>query len=243
MCTVSFIPFAGKIFLTSNRDEKSRRSIAVPPQCYSYRSGKILFPKDGNAGGTWFAIHENGNTLVLLNGGFKIHKPAPPYGKSRGLVLLELADHETPFNFFRSINLDDIEPFTLILWESDDLYECRWDGERKYAKHLDKSLPYIWSSVTLYDDEIAEKREIWFQDWFDARSSFNQDDLLNFHRFTGEGDKHNDLTMNRDGKIFTVSITGVEITETNAIMTYLDLLNNKTYLQRIELNKEWAGRS
>jgi len=242
MCTVSFVPFAGKIFLTSNRDEKNHRSIAFPPQAYSYKSGKILFPKDADKGGTWIAAHENGNVLVLLNGGLNLHRSKPPYRKSRGLVLLELAEHETPFNFFRSVNLDNIEPFTLVLWENDDLFECRWDGERKHAKHLDKTVPHIWSSVTLYDDEVAAKRKKWFREWFETQSSFNQDEVIKFHLYTGEGDNHNDLTMNRDGKIFTVSITGLEISETNATMTYLDLLNNKTYLQRIELNNEWAGR-
>ena len=31
--------------------------------------------------------------------------------------------------------------------------------------------------------------------------------FFNFHRFTGDGDRHNDLMMNRDGKVGTVSIT------------------------------------
>ncbi|MCW3118739.1 MAG: hypothetical protein JWM28_2821 [Chitinophagaceae bacterium] len=242
MCTVTFIPYNEKIFLTSNRDEKSRRPIAVPPQSYLFRSGKIFFPKDGIAGGTWFAVHENGNVLVLLNGGFKSHGPAPLYRKSRGLILIELAEHETPFNFFRSISLEDIEPFTLVIWENENLFECRWDGEKKYAMHLDKTIPYIWSSVTLYKDDVAGKRKIWFEEWLANQSACTQNDILHFHRFSGDGDNHNDLTMNRDGKVFTVSITGVEISETKAEMTYLDLLNNKTYLQSIELNKEWAGR-
>jgi Transport and Golgi organisation 2 len=242
MCTVTFIPDNEKVFLTSNRDEKSRRSIAVPPQSYTFNSGKIFFPKDRNAGGTWFAVHENGTVLVLLNGGFKFHKSAPPYRKSRGLILVELIEHETPFNFFRSISLEDIEPFTLVIWENENLFECRWDGEKKYAKHLDKTMPHIWSSATLYDDKVSAKRKSWFEEWLINRTAFTQNDILHFHQFTGDGDKHNDLTMNRHGKVFTVSITGVEISETKAAITYLDLLNNKTYLQPIELNKEWAER-
>ena len=242
MCTVTFIPDKEKVFFTSNRDEKSRRSIAVPPQPYAFGSGKIFFPKDENAGGTWFAVHENGNVLVLLNGGFKFHEPAPPYRKSRGLILVELIEHETPFNFFRSISLDSIEPFTLVIWENENLFECRWDGEKKYAKHLDKTISHIWSSATLYDDAVSNKRKTWFEKWLADRTEFTQNEILYFHQFTGDGDSHNDLTINRDGKVFTVSITGVEISETNAQITYLDLLNNKTYLQHIELNKEWAGR-
>src|SRR3982751_4082457 len=112
MCTVTYIPANGKIFLTSNRDEKSRRFPAVPPQAYDFLSGRIYFPKDTNAGGTWIAVHENGNALVLLNGGFTFHESKPPYRLSRGLILLDLLQHESPFDYFRSINLDEIEPFT-----------------------------------------------------------------------------------------------------------------------------------
>ena len=242
MCTVTFIPHNEKVFLTSNRDEKYGRDVAVPPQHYDFVSGKIYFPKDGTAGGTWFAVHENGNVLVLLNGGFKMHEAAPAYRKSRGLIALELLDTESPFNFFRSISLDEIEPFTLVIWEDDNLFECRWDGSKKYAKHLNKSVAHIWSSATLYNDDITATRKKWFEEWLDSKTTFAQKDILHFHQFTGDGDSHNDLMMNRDGKVLTVSITGVEISGSKTQMTYLDLLNNKTYLQKIELKKEWAGR-
>jgi len=242
MCTVTYIPSNGKVFLTSNRDEKSWRLSAAPPQEYEIISGKVYFPKDTNAGGTWFAVHENGNAIVLLNGGFNFHESKPPYRTSRGLILLDLIQHDSPFDYFRSINLDEIEPFTLVIWQDDELFECRWDAEKKYAKQIDKSIPHIWSSVTLYNDETAAKRKAWFEEWLKERNQFMQSDILYFHQFTGDGDSHDDLMMNRDGKVFTVSITGVEISDHTAQMTYLDLQNNKEYQQHIEFKKELAGR-
>ncbi|MBL7763524.1 MAG: NRDE family protein [Chitinophagaceae bacterium] len=242
MCTVTFIPYNNSVFITSNRDEKQRRLSAIPPQEYDFPSGKQYYPKDADAGGTWFAQHENGNAVVLLNGGFIYHESKPPYRKSRGLIVIELLEHDSPFDLFRSISLDDIEPFTLVIWEDNNLFECRWDGERRHAKMLDKTLPYIWSSATLYDEAAAAKREQWFEEWLDRQVSFTQNEILNFHRFAGDGDGLNDLTMNRDGKVFTVSITGVEITGTKAQITYLDLLDDKTYLQDVEINKALADR-
>ena len=242
MCTVTFIPYKNSVFITSNRDEKQKRLPATPPQDYDFPSGKIFYPKDGDAGGSWFAQHENGNAVILLNGGFKSHEPKPPYRKSRGLIVLDLIDHDSAFDLFRSISLEDIEPFTLVIWEDNNLFECRWDGERRHAKMLDKTLPYIWSSVTLYDEIAAAKRELWFEQWLDSKSSFTQNEILDFHRFTGDGDSHNNLHMNRDGKVLTVSITGVEITESSAQITYLDLMEDKMYVQAIEINKELAGR-
>lgn len=229
MCTVTYIPAQGRVFLTSNRDEKSWRYPAIPPQEYDFSSGKIYFPKDANAGGTWLAVHENGNAIVLLNGGFKFHESRPPYRKSRGLILLDLIEHDSPFDFFRSINLEEIEAFTLVIWQDKELFECRWDGEKKYAKQIDKTVPHIWSSATLYNEEITAKRKGWFEEWLKNNDEFSQKDILHFHQFTGDGDAHNDLAMNRDGKVFTVSITGIEISDHKAQITYLDLQENKTH--------------
>lgn len=238
MCTVTFLPAQGKIFLASNRDEQYWRLPAIPPLAYSFPSGEIYFPKDADAGGTWFAVHENGNIIVLLNGSHENHVRQPAYSKSRGLVLLDLIQAGNPFDNFRSINLEDIEPFTLVLWAREELFECRWDGERKHSKQLDKFFPQIWSSVTLYNPDVIAKRQNWFEKWLAGRREFTMDDILQFHQFTGDGDSQNNLLMNRHGKVFTVSITGVEISGGTASMKYLDLLTNQIFLQHIVFKKE-----
>src|SRR5688572_20600569 len=123
MCTVTYIPVNDSFFFTSNRDEKDWRTPALPPSVNEHHSGKILYPKDSNAGGTWIAGHENGNLVVFLNGAFVAHTPQPPYRKSRGLVLLDLIDHSTPFNSFLAINLNNIEPFTAVVRDNGRLFE------------------------------------------------------------------------------------------------------------------------
>lgn len=241
MCTVTYIPLNKKAFFTSNRDEKSWRNPAVPPQAYPSLTGKIFYPKDANAGGTWVAIHENGNVIVLLNGAFTFHDSNPPYRKSRGLILLDLLEQESPVHFFHTINLEGIEPFTLVLWQGKELFECLWDGKKIYSNRIDESVPHIWSSVTLYNEEITAKRKGWFEDWLKSRDQFSLEEILHFHQFTGDGDLYNNLTMNRDGKIFTFSITAIELGDTNAQITYLDLPENKTYHCIFEFNKQFAG--
>jgi len=237
MCTVTYIPAHDKFFLTSNRDEKHRRSAALPPQEYEFASGKIYFPKDGDAGGSWLAVHENGNVIVLLNGGFEKHHPRPPYRKSRGIILLDLIQNSYPSEYFRSINLENIEPFTLVLFDHQQLCECRWDGERKHSKLLDNHQPRIWSSVTLYDEQTIEKRTEWFKNWLAEQTRISQDDILHFHRFAGDGDRHNDLLMNRGGQVFTVSITGIEIEKSGATIKYLDLIANKRHILPVTFEK------
>jgi hypothetical protein len=228
MCTVTFIQSGKQIFLTSNRDEKHWRAAASTPEAYPGQSGNIIFPKDGDAGGTWFAVHENGKAVVFLNGGFIRHTPRPPYRKSRGLILLDLMDHESPIQSFRSILLGNIEPFTAVIWDDQRLYECRWDGTEKHELSLAPDVPHIWSSVTLYDQDVIIKRRNWFIKWLEKHPHPTQEQILDFHQFTGDGDQYNDLMMNRDGQVFTVSVTSAGIGNGKVTFEYVDVKERKT---------------
>jgi len=165
MCTVTFIPSGNKIFLTSNRDERLRRKQALPPRFYIHNDVQLLYPRDEDAGGSWIAVNENGNTAVLLNGAFNKHAPFSAYRKSRGLILLDIIRANLPATYFSKIDLSGIEPFTVIIVEAGNLFECRWNGIRKFCKRLEITHAYIWSSATLYDNEVKRKREQWFSDW------------------------------------------------------------------------------
>lgn len=229
MCTVTYIPHKDKVFLTSSRDEKHSRADASAPAAYNFSSGKILFPRDAEAGGTWIALHENGNAMVLLNGGFKKHAPEYPYRKSRGLIFLDVMNSEWPLEACKEISLENIEPFTLVMYRDGELYECRWDGIKKHITTKDITVPHIWSSVTLYDDETVERRRKWFENFMKKNPAPAQDDIFHFHHFAGDGDSKNDIRMNRDGFLYTVSITGIELAAGNAIMKYIDLKNDKSF--------------
>ena len=67
MCTVTFIPEAGDIYLTSNRDERPGRAPALFPSRSGSNGGQLLFPKDGEAGGSWIALKRSGDAAVLLS--------------------------------------------------------------------------------------------------------------------------------------------------------------------------------
>src|SRR4030095_8502325 len=235
MCTVSFIPVKDKFFITSNRDEKLTRKNAVAPGMFIHNGQKLFFPKDADAGGTWIVMKENGDAAVLLNGAFICHKAEPPYRLSRGIILLDIISSERPSVTFTKINLQDIEPFTLVILESYCLYEFRWDGAEKYCKQLKGNRPYIWSSTTLYDGFVIKKREQWFASFLNNHPTPTQQDILNFHHFTGDGDKHNDLLMTRDGFYTTVSITGILLTKDRGCIRYIDIKNDTSSEIKIEL--------
>ncbi|HET9056012.1 MAG TPA: NRDE family protein [Chitinophagaceae bacterium] len=229
MCTVTYIPHKDKIFLTSNRDEKHSRADALAPMAYTFKSGKIFFPKDAQANGTWIALHENGNAMVLLNGGFKKHIPNYPYRKSRGLIFLEVMDSQWQLDKYRQTDLTNIEPFTLVMYREGELYECRWDGEKKHITPKDITTSHIWSSVTLYDDQTIARRNNWFNDFMKKDSFPSQDNIIHFHHFGGEGDVENDIRMNRDGFLYTVSITSIVLDNEKAFIKYIDLKNDQFY--------------
>lgn len=226
MCTVSHLPVNNRYYITSNRDEKNVRQPALPPQTYLINGKKLLFPIDGDAGGSWIGINENGYAGVLLNGGYIKHVETPPYRMSRGLIFIEILSAESPLDSFLTENLFRIQPFTLVLLSQTHLYECCWDGSRKHTRMLPQEQPHIWSSVTLYEPAVIAKRKYWFSEWLKQHPAPSMEDILLFHRFAGDGDPVNDLWMNRDNRMLTVSITSMEVHPQAGKMTYYDLLIN-----------------
>ena len=122
MCTVSFVNVNNKIIITSNRDEKIIRPSAIPPKNYNINGKNVIFPKDPKAGGTWYVVDEKGTVLVLLNGADEKHQVEPLYRKSRGLIVLELISENSPKDFWNKIDLENIEPFTLVLFQENQLF-------------------------------------------------------------------------------------------------------------------------
>ena len=234
MCTVTFIPANEKYFITANRDEKNTRRPAMAPALYEVRHKKLIFPKDGDAGGTWIAMQENGNAAVLLNGAFENHFPDPPYRKSRGIIFLDIIADDRSLRHFHEIDLNRIEPFTLVLFEKQNLYECQWDGKEKHYHQLKTHRPYIWSSVTLYDKNAMKKRDQWFAAFLNANRHPAQKDILEFHQFAGDGDPANALLMERENMYSTMSITSMLLAADRGSMKYLDLKNNAFTEKEIE---------
>ena len=136
MCTVTYIPGKEGFFLTSNRDEHITRGIALAPAIYTTGNARLLYPKDPDKHGSWIAAKNNGDLVVLLNGAFVKHARQENYRKSRGLVLKEIIEAELPAYHYHSMDLEGVEPFTLILYTSGELYECRWDRSEEHTSEL-----------------------------------------------------------------------------------------------------------
>ncbi len=77
-------------------------------------------------------------------------------------------------------------------------------------KHL-KELPLqpkIWSSTTLYNQEMKQERRHWFEE-FKSNNILNAQSVLRFHKTAGRGNDDFGVVMNR-GFVKTTSITQIE---------------------------------
>jgi hypothetical protein len=223
MCTVSYVCSDNKIIITSNRDEQVLRP-ALPPKNYTINNRSVIFPKDPKAGGTWYALDEDLNIAVLLNGAAEKHKWNPPYRKSRGVIVIEMIGSGTPLKSWETLDLDNIEPFTIVLLEKRKLYQLRWNGTEKEKIQFNEKQSHIWSSTTLYPKEIREQRAEWFYRFLDTKPHVDENEMFDFHRYTQSENNENGLVINRNEKLKTLSITQTVIEKNKAAMVHHDLI-------------------
>ncbi|APY09725.1 hypothetical protein BWZ22_00015 [Seonamhaeicola sp. S2-3] len=234
MCTVTFIPKSNNDFiLTSNRDEAPSR-ISLLPDFYKIEGVKTLFPKDKLSGGTWIGVSEQNRLVCVLNGGFKTHKRKQKYRKSRGIVAKDFMIADCILSCIEAYNLDDIEPFTIVIldWNNNlKLLELVWDGNKKHISELPLE-PKIWSSSTLYNKKMKAERQQWFYD-FKANNNLNAYSLIKFHKEGGGKNLDYGVLMNR-GFVKTTSITQVE-KQTDTVFMFHENLQSGT-----EINKTFS---
>ncbi|MEX6626974.1 NRDE family protein [Tenacibaculum salmonis] len=222
MCTVTYLPLGGEDFiLTSNRDENPKRKTIAPKQ-YDEDGVKLRYPKDELAGGTWIGLSEKNRLICLLNGGFIKHKRAESYRMSRGVIVKELLKVDNPVAVIHHFNFDKIEPFTIVLvdWENGlNAYELVWDGVQKHFQKLGDK-PKIWSSSTLYTEEMKELRREWFSEWITENPTFlPKEKILDFHTDETKGNIEISPKMKRT-LVQTVSVTSIIKKATDVKMNY-----------------------
>ncbi len=222
MCTVLFIPTKKGFVLTSNRDESPSRNFSYPPQKHIENGLEIVKPIVPPMLGTWIGYNAFGNFMVVLNGAFEKHISTTNYRKSRGLIVTELLTLKTPISHWPEIDLENIEPFTLILFSENNLYELVWDGLKKHKNIKKTNQAHIWSSSTLYTKEIQVKRKLLFKKWIKDRNVFTFEDVNSFlYSYTNST---NGFIMNRDDRVRTLSLTFIENENAKVKIKYIDIL-------------------
>lgn len=223
MCTVTYIPTEKGFIFTSNRDEQYSRSKTNFPVTEQIGKETVTYPQDPLANGTWIATSAN-RLICLLNGGDKKHVRKLHYEKSRGIIVLEQFLEQNFNTFVQHVDLNNIEPFTMICLEWNKTHtvkiqELIWDGATKHTSSKQNDLPYIWSSSTLYIDVIKKQRTF----LFDKAALSNKDEILNFHLNEGtELGKENRFKMERKNGVKTISTTQIIAESKSVKMTYIN---------------------
>ncbi len=229
MCTVTFLPLGSNNFiLTSSRDVPFARESADAPKTVIEEGVELIYPKDGKAGGSWIGTSSKNRLICLLNGGYKNHEVKESYRKSRGIIVKDLLKSDVISEALTQIDLDDIEPFTLVIVDWNDgleLFEFVWTGEKKHLINLPQ-VPHIWSSSTLYDEVIKKRRQDWFAQWQSGVNEYKQNNIIQFHKTAGDGNPETDVLMKRT-KGGTVSITSISRENSELHFIYEDMITEK----------------
>jgi hypothetical protein len=88
---------------------------------------------------------------------------------------------------------------------------------------------------------MIEKRKQWFQQFLENKNQLAQQDVLQFHRFGGEGDVENDINMKRADELRTVSITTLHRLPYNSVFNYYDLQIQQEYSVEVHHAKPVAA--
>ncbi len=234
MCIATFLPTDDGFILTSNRDEHIERP-TLAPTFY----GELMYPKDAVAGGSWIATSPSGKVAVLLNGAFERHERKEQYRRSRGQILLDSFGYASFDQFTKEIELEDIEPFTLLLIDIErDAYftDFRWDGSSSHKFEVDASRAHLWSSPMLYLPEQRETYQNTFERWLDHHDQQDREAILKLHRTPQDEDEGLLLKELQEFPLKTVSISQITKSEPNAWFNYLDLSGEEANLVAYKLS-------
>ncbi|NIK91320.1 NRDE family protein [Mangrovimonas sp. CR14] len=232
MCTVTLVAIGDSGFvLTSNRDEDPQRE-TIAPKIYFKEGVTIWCPKDKVAGGTWIGLSDKQRVICLLNGGFTRHKRLDKYKMSRGVVVKELLIADNFLNCISKFDFSHIEPFTIVAADWNDslcFFEIVWDGLEVHQKELELKT-HIWSSTTLYDEQMKSERHQWFKE-FKEGHSLNEKSLLKFHK-TYNLNKEYGIIMDR-GFVKTTSITQIVMKKEEIKTKFLNLQEEDSMVHEI----------
>lgn len=232
MCTVSYLPYQGGFVLTSNRDESPDRGISEVATL-RILGNDVFFPKDPQAGGSWFAFAESGMTACLLNGAYVPYDRNQKFNLSRGIVLLDSFKYPDVDAFVRDYNFEETAPFTLLLVQNNSVDELIWDGNILHRSKVDPDQEHFWSSVTLYPEDVRKQRQGLFDEWLSLNLNYTPQGIRDFHRYGGSGDVKNDFVMNRDDIVKTLSITSVYLRGNQYVFDHVNLSDESASFTKI----------
>lgn len=233
MCIVTYFPTQEGFFLTTNRDEKNTRQTAYP-KAYKHQQHNLIYPKDCEKGGSWVAIHTTHKKMAcLLNA--KGDQPNHHEKISRGKIPISLLLDEKTLS--KRELLKKVSPFTLIYIQYFDeirVQEYNWDGKNLNIALVDEKKSHLWASNTLYSADEKSRLTKRFEK--NVEKFISPNDVVDFHNKNAQP-LHNPIFLKKDRQLQTLSITSLQVTKKDEIISYTDLLKKSTREIKILINK------
>lgn len=179
MCIVSiFFEEKGDFILTHNRDEYIFRPFSEKVEIKEKFGQQFNAPIDLVSGGTW--IYDSAQfSACVLNGAYKPHMHNPPYRLSRGLLILELLKFKFLEEFIDKVDLEGIEPFTMMMIDKfhRDAKILVWDEKQRHTEDLKGQKMVVRASSPLYTQEERET----LQQTFKRLENPGPDEIFELH--------------------------------------------------------------
>lgn len=198
MCIVSiFSDNQENFILTHNRDETILRPSSDEIQTREIFNRNFTGPVDLVSGGTWI-YHSENYAVCILNGAYEKHEHRPSYRMSRGLVILELLKYNLMDEFIEEVNLEGVEPFTMIMLNrnSNEKKILVWDEIQKYKEDVSGEKLIVRSSAPLYSVE-------------ERNNHFHSFEKLIHPNSTSIFQLQDELKMLKNNKFLTVQTTSI----------------------------------
>ncbi|MFB9841659.1 NRDE family protein [Mucilaginibacter ginsenosidivorans] len=218
MCNVTFLKNKYSTILTSDWDGNVERGYALPPLTTTRNNKKIMFTRDEKTGGSWFAASEEGHVAVMIHQESDLTRKENKL-KSSSLLLLDIVCSDFPISFFTEYDLRYFEPFSLILYAGDKLYDMTWDNGEKTILDLEISEEHIWSSMPAYYRHYSTGKKEEFKNFLVKKPKPYASAIRTFHKELCQAP----------------SVTQAVVMHNSVMFYHTDVLEDKFYISSLPL--------
>jgi hypothetical protein len=162
MCTLAWRKSGGGLWICFNRDEKRARDPAEAPLLHEVEGHPVIYARDPQGGGTWFAASTAGFAVALLNC-YLEGDTVPQAGRlSRGKLVLNLAgadSWEAALERLKQCDFTNYSPFYLFILSPDEVRGAAWDGNQLTCPQPRDD---FWTTSSYATAEVIAWRQGWW---------------------------------------------------------------------------------
>ena len=129
-------------------------------------------------------------------------------------------------HFYQEHDFSAYEPFTLIVYEQQRLYQIVHNPSETFITEMDAREHQIWSSTKLYNSNTRAERSSNFRHWLATKPVLSAQALRDFHLRGSNQMNFQGFKLKIDNLIETVSLTQVSCQAEGSQMHYANLLAN-----------------